>query len=167
MFDALAAGEEIEGDVQDMVGFVVGQMPLEQMEVAVDFLDELDLLSQQEEGADAAGTEPPDAIGRLIVDIGRGHHGYGPLGSGRIGESLLDSPPTVLEGSLLACGAFSSESSTHSKAPLFWNSEDVFVTSIIPETCGVFELFREILPRRTIYRTVPTGQASWASGAWW
>ena len=28
---SLAAGEDIEGDVQDMVGFVVGQMPLEQM----------------------------------------------------------------------------------------------------------------------------------------
>jgi hypothetical protein len=57
MFDAAAAGEEIEGDVEDMVGFVIGQMALEQVEVAVDILDEFDPLSQQEEGPDAAGTE--------------------------------------------------------------------------------------------------------------
>ena len=34
VFDPLAAGEDIEGDVQDVVGFVVGEMPLEQMRVA-------------------------------------------------------------------------------------------------------------------------------------
>ena len=40
VLDALAACEDIEGDVQDMVGFVVRQMPLEQVKVAVDVLDE-------------------------------------------------------------------------------------------------------------------------------
>src|SRR6202044_991078 len=69
MFHATAAGEEIQGDVQDMVGFVVGQMALEQVEIAVDILDELDPLSQQEEGPDAAGTEPADAIGIFVVDV--------------------------------------------------------------------------------------------------
>ena len=54
MLEVPAAGEEIEGDVQDMVGFVVGQMALEQVEIAVDILDEFAPLSQQEEGADAA-----------------------------------------------------------------------------------------------------------------
>ena len=29
VFDAFAAGEEVEGDVQDVVGFVIGEMPLE------------------------------------------------------------------------------------------------------------------------------------------
>src|SRR3954466_569577 len=81
-------------------------MPLEQMQTAVDLLGEFDSLSHQKDGADAPGTEPPDATGLFIVDIGGGHHGYGPLGSGRIGESLLDSPPGLLEESLLACGAF-------------------------------------------------------------
>jgi hypothetical protein len=75
VFDSLAAGEEIQCDVEHMVGFVVGEMPFEQMEVAVDVLDESDLLSQEKEGADAPGTESPDALGRFVVDIGGGHHG--------------------------------------------------------------------------------------------
>ena len=36
VFDPLAAGEDVEGDVQDVVGFVVGKMHLEQMKIAVD-----------------------------------------------------------------------------------------------------------------------------------
>ena len=42
VLDPLAAGEDIEGDVQDVVGFVVREMPLEQVKIAVDLLDELD-----------------------------------------------------------------------------------------------------------------------------
>ena len=34
VFDPFAAGQDVEGDVQHMVGFVIGQMPLEQMEIA-------------------------------------------------------------------------------------------------------------------------------------
>src|SRR4051812_23313788 len=98
-----------------MVGFVVGEMALEQMETAVDFLGEFDFLSHQQDGADAAGTESADAIGVFIVEIAGCDHGYGPLGSGRIGESLLDASPGLLEEVLLACGAFFSESGTHSK----------------------------------------------------
>ena len=141
VFDALAAGEDIEGDVQDMVGFVVGQMPLEQVKIAVDILDESDLLSQEEEGPDAAGTEPADAIGMFVVDIGGGHHGYRPLRAGRIVESFLDSPSPFLEESLLACGPFFSESSTHSKAPLSWNSEDVFSPPLFQEPAGFSSFF--------------------------
>ena len=59
VFDPLAAGEDIEGDVEHVVGFVVGQMPLEQMESAVDLLVELDLLGQEKDGADATGGESP------------------------------------------------------------------------------------------------------------
>ena len=39
VFDVLAAGEDVEGNVEDMVGFVVRQMPLEEVKVAVDVLD--------------------------------------------------------------------------------------------------------------------------------
>ena len=34
VLEPLAAGQEVEGDVQDVVGFVVGQVPLEEVEVA-------------------------------------------------------------------------------------------------------------------------------------
>ena len=84
---------------------------------------------------------PRYAIGPLIVDIGRGHHGHGPLGSGDIGQTFLDPPPPFLEGSLLACGAFFSESSTHSKAPLSRNSEDVFSPTLFQKPAGFSSSF--------------------------
>jgi hypothetical protein len=118
-------------------------MPLEEMQVAVDLLDESDLLSQEKEGADASGTESPGAIGPFVVDIGGGHHGEGPLGPGSIVESLLDSPPSVLKGSLLACGAFFSDSGTHSKAPLSRNSEDVFLPTLFQKLARFSSFFRE------------------------
>jgi hypothetical protein len=48
-------------------------------------------LSHQKNGADAAGAEPPDMISVLIMDIGRGHHGYGPVGYRGIVQSFLNS----------------------------------------------------------------------------
>jgi hypothetical protein len=116
VFDPLPAGNDVEGDVQDMVGFVVGQMSFEKVEIPIDIVDQANLLSQQENGADTAGTEALDAIGLFVVDIGGGHHGLGSLGSGQIGETAVDSPPSFLEAFLLASLAFFSESSTHSKA---------------------------------------------------
>ena len=77
----------------------------------------------------------------FVVDIGGGHHGYGPLGTGRIVESFLDSPSPFLEESLLACRAFFSESSAHSKAPLFWNSEDVFSPPLFQKPAGFSSFF--------------------------
>jgi hypothetical protein len=95
------------------------------MEIAVNLLDEADPLSEQEDGADASGAEAADAIGVFVVDVGRGHHGDRALGSRCVVEPFLEPSSPLLEESLLACGAFFSESRAHSKAPLFWNSEDV------------------------------------------
>ena len=119
VFDASSAGEDVESDVEHVVGFVVGEMAFEEMEVAVDLRDEIDPLSQEKNGPDATGAESADAVSIFVVDVGRGHHGNKPLGSRLIVESLLDSPSALLEESLLACGAFFSESGAHSKAPLF------------------------------------------------
>ena len=103
MLDAAAAGEEVEGDVQDMVGFVIGQMPLEQMEIAVDVARSSPiLLSQQEHGADAAGGEAADAIGQFVVDVGGGHHGLVAFGAGSIRDAVQDSPLAFAEESAVA-----------------------------------------------------------------
>ena len=144
VLEAQAADEDIEGDVQDVVGFMVGQMPLEEVELAIDLLDEIDLLSQEEEGTDAAGPEPAGALGVVIMDIGGGHHRYRPLGTGCIGEAFLDSPPPVLEDSLLACGPLFSESSAHSKAPWSWNGEDVLLPPLFQESAGFSSFFLRI-----------------------
>ena len=58
VLEALAAGEDVEGDVQDMVGFVIGTMPLEDMEVVVDVADQADPARQQKHGTDAARARP-------------------------------------------------------------------------------------------------------------
>jgi hypothetical protein len=116
--EAPTTGDDVESDVQDMVGFVVGQMSFEKVEIPIDIVDQADLLSQQENGADTAGTEPFDAIGVLVVDIGGGHHGLGSLGLAHILETEANSPPSILKVFLLASQTFFSESSTHSKASL-------------------------------------------------
>ena len=74
VLEAAAAGEDVEGDVQDVVGLVIGEVPLEEVEVVVDVGDQAGPLGQQEHGADAAGGEALDALGELVVDVGGGHH---------------------------------------------------------------------------------------------
>ena len=118
MFDPLATGDDIEGDVQDMVGFVIGQMSFEKVEVPIDTVDQADRSSQHESGADTAGAEPFDAIGMFVVDIGSGHHRFRSLGFADILETEANSPLSFLKDSLLASQAFFSESRSHSKASL-------------------------------------------------
>src|SRR5262249_48886995 len=105
------------------------------------------LLSQEEEGTDATGTEPAGAGGRFVVDIGGGHQGYRPLRARRVVEPFLNSPSPLLEESLLACRSLFSESSAHSKAPLSWNSEDLFLPPLFQKLAGLSSLFFEIGPR--------------------
>jgi hypothetical protein len=122
-------------------------MPFEQLKIAVDILDEVDFLSQEENGTDAASTEATDAISVFVVDIARRHHGYRSLGTGRIVESFFNSPSTFLKESLLACRTLFSESSTHSKAPLFWNSEDLKLPPLFQKLAGFSSFFLKIAPR--------------------
>jgi hypothetical protein len=143
MFDPFASGEDVEGDVQDMVGFVIGQMPLEQNEVGVDVFDQPSVASQQEHGADAPGAEALDAIGQFVVDIAGGHHRFFAFGSWPILDALENSPLAFVEDSAVAFSrllvvtlpglstvvfsGFLGDSSTHSKASVMWNSDDVFI----------------------------------------
>src|SRR5580693_2880563 len=121
-------------------------MPLEQMQSAVDFFIEFDFQNHLKDGTDATGTEPPHTIGLFIVNISRGHHGYGPLGTRSIGQTFFNSPSGFLLESLLACGAFFSDSRTHSKDPLCWNSEDVLSPTLFQKPVGFSSFLREILP---------------------
>ena len=114
----LAAGDDVEGDVQNMVRFVIRQMSLEKVEVPIDTVDQANRSSQHENGADTAGTDPFDAIGVFVVDMGGSHHGFGLLGLAYILEPQANSPSSFLKDSLLASQTLFSESSTHSKTSL-------------------------------------------------
>ena len=60
MFQARAAGQQVVGDVQHVVGLVVGQMDLQQAEAAVDGLGEPELPHQQ-----CMAPMPPAAVARV------------------------------------------------------------------------------------------------------
>jgi hypothetical protein len=67
MLQAAAPGQEVIGDVQDVVALVVGLVPLEQVEAPVDVPDQPGLAGQEVDGADAAGSEAPDPLGDLVL----------------------------------------------------------------------------------------------------
>ena len=92
VLDAAAAGQEVVGDVEDVVALEVGQVPLEQMEVLVDVVDQADLPGQEVDGPDAAGCDGPGAIGELVMDVGSGHHRGRSFDAGLILDAAEDSP---------------------------------------------------------------------------
>ena len=119
--------------------------------------DQSDLAGQQVHSADAAGTEALDAIGEFVMDVGGGHHGLVALGSGLIRDASEDSPLTLVENSavaflrLLAATSpvlstvafwrFLGDSSSHSKASVAWNSEDVFLPPLFQNLRRFSSLF--------------------------
>ena len=57
MLELGAAGQDVQGDVQDMVGLVVGAMAFEQMQVVIDVSDQSSPACQQSM-ADATWPNP-------------------------------------------------------------------------------------------------------------
>ena len=134
MLDLATAGENVEGDVEDMVGFVIREVAFEEVEGAVDVGDQSGPASDQEHGADAAGTEAVDAVGQFIMDVGGGHHGLIALWPRAVLNAIEDSLTTFAEDStpvsfsgLVAAvfRSFARDSGSHSKTSVAWNGEDV------------------------------------------
>ena len=71
----VASGQQVVGDVEHVVAVVVGQVDLQQAEVAVDGLVKSELADQQVHGPDAAGGRGPRAIGDFVMDVRGGHDG--------------------------------------------------------------------------------------------
>ena len=92
VFQATAPGQEVVGDVQDVVALVVRQVPLEQVKVLIDVPHQPELLRQEVDGPDAAGCDAPDLLGHLVVDVGGGHHRLTPLDAGLILDPAGDPP---------------------------------------------------------------------------
>ncbi len=67
-----AVAQGVVGQVEDMIGLVVGQMDFEQVQVVVDGVDEADASGQQVDGADAAVGQAAGAVGDLVMDVGGG-----------------------------------------------------------------------------------------------
>jgi hypothetical protein len=112
-----APGYDIESEVQDMIGLVVGKMAFEEVEALIDVADQSGLAGDQEHSPDPAGGESLNPISQLVLNVVGGDHG-----------TLLLWPGTIIdaaENSSLALPQFVEDINVHSKASVAWNSEDV------------------------------------------
>jgi hypothetical protein len=110
--DVIEAGtvaQRVVGDVEDVVGFVVGEVELEQVEPLVDSLREAELADQQVDGADAAAGDG-SCLGRgFVLDVaGR---------DDRIGRRGGDRPIEPSSNFPLAGGVMAVWNRFHSKSP--------------------------------------------------
>ncbi len=96
VLETIAVAQRVISEVEHVIGFVVGQVDFQQVEVVVDGVNEADASSEQVKGAKAAVGNAVDAFGDFVVDVagGRGDRsGAIPRSSGvetlfsfRIGE---------------------------------------------------------------------------------
>ena len=88
-----ATGQEVVGDVQDVVALVVGQMSLQEVELLARCPRiRPSFLARRWMGADAARRDAPDLLGDLVVDVGGGDHRLGPLDAGPVLDAAGDPP---------------------------------------------------------------------------
>ena len=73
--EAIAVAKRVVGEVEDMIGFVIGLMNDKQMEIAIDGVDESDAACEEMEGADAAMADAVNAVGDFVVNIAGGENG--------------------------------------------------------------------------------------------
>ena len=140
-----AAGEEVQGDVQDVIGLVVGLMAFEQVQLAIDVGDQSDPACQQEHGADAAGAQAPDSVAQFVMDVVGGDHGALALGAGTVFDAAKDSP--------LALAEFVEDISFHSKVSVVWPNEDMRPPPLLPNHRG-FSSFLCQMNLRGLYITL-------------
>jgi hypothetical protein len=123
VFNPITVGDDVEGDVEDMIGFVIGEVPLKQMEILVNVVDQPRLAREKEHGADAAATEALDAFGHFILNVSGSHHGLAAFRPWAILDAIEDSSLSLAENPLmtvLSLGAVASrglvgDSRSHSK----------------------------------------------------
>ena len=110
-------------------------MPLEQVEVPVDVLDQAELAGQEVDGPDAAGCDGPGPLGDLVVDVGGGHHRLMAFDAGLVLDAAEDSP--------LASVQLAVDTGVHSKASWGRTVEGVKYLDCSPKPGG----FRVSRPR--------------------
>ena len=133
VFQAGPSGQQVVGDVQHVVGIVIGQMDLQQAEAAIDGLVEAELLGQQMDGPDAAVGGRSRAFGDFIMDVRGGHDG--PIASAVVVLVQSSGDPPLASFDLF------SYLGVHSKTSVIRNRGRCFSSSIRPKTPKVFEFF--------------------------
>ena len=102
-----------------MVGLMVGQVQLEQLEPSIDSLGESETVSEGVDGSNASDGEPTGTFGDLIVDVAGGHDRLGAATQVGIVEASLDAS--------LAVGQFVSYALSHLKSLVAWSSGEQLI----------------------------------------
>jgi hypothetical protein len=74
ILQVLAAGQEVVGEAEDVVGLEVGQMALEQAQLPVDGLGQAEALDKELASAEAAGVQAAALVANLVVDVAVPEH---------------------------------------------------------------------------------------------
>jgi len=90
---ALAQG--VVSDIEDVVGLMIGQMDLEQMEAIIDGIDQSELQDEGMHGADAAVNDAVGSAGDLVVNVASGKNWLVALGEYGLVEASFN---TALAG---------------------------------------------------------------------
>jgi hypothetical protein len=107
-------------------------MPLQEVEVLIEVPDQSDLASQEVDGPDATGCEPPDLLAHLVVDVRGGHYRLRAFDAGLVRNAAEDSP--------LASGQSAMDTGVHSKTSWRRRDEAGQVPRFFAETRGFSSL---------------------------
>jgi hypothetical protein len=69
VFDPLTSDQDVEGNVQNVIGFMIGTMAFQHVEVLVDIADQIDPPCQQQHRTNSTGGKVLNAIAEFVVDI--------------------------------------------------------------------------------------------------
>jgi hypothetical protein len=133
-----AVAQGVVGDREDMVGLVIGQMDLEEMEALVNAVDESEPTGEEMKGAEAAVSDTPRAVADLVVQVAGGEHGLGAASEVRLVETTLNPALTLLQLSVYR--------RVHSKTLGTGVNGETVYSSYIPEKTRVFEFFSACQP---------------------
>jgi hypothetical protein len=75
VLEAIAIAEGVVGEVEDVVGFVVRHVNLQEMKLQVNGVDEADAAGEQMKGANAAVTDAMYPVTDFVVDVASGEDG--------------------------------------------------------------------------------------------
>ena len=133
--EASAITEGVVSKIENVIGFVVREVTLEQVETIVNGLDQSEFTDHQMNATDASARDGLGLVGDLIVDVRGGDDG---LGRWR-GDGSIESPTDFV----LARGVVTVWNGFHSKSPCLFGHRNCEGQSNVPETPGDFELFLE------------------------
>jgi hypothetical protein len=108
VFQTGAATQGQVGQGEDMIRFMVRQVDLEQLQAAVEGIDQADLPNQFVHGADATDGDAAAALGDFIVDVAGRHD--------RLGTAAQVGPVQTALDSAFAVGQFFGYAGFHSKS---------------------------------------------------